>query len=183
VNKIPIRRQKRCHGCHDLFTPDPRTKGKQEYCSREACQKKRQRRNEKAWRKRNPDCVKEQQNQTRKWHKARPGYSRARRRRNPGLAERNRKQTQLRMRKLRDENRFDKSKLILRQLTKNKGDKCYLDSSCRWIYVRLTKASTLLNMGVLRDNRDKWRQVTRPLPRRKLYDLSADIFDYHASGP
>jgi len=183
VNKKPIKRQKRCHGCHDLFTPDPRTKGKQGYCSREACQKKRQRLNEKAWRKRNPDCVKEQQKQTREWHKGRPEYSNLRRRRDPVLAERNRKQTRLRMRKLRDEKRFGKSKLILRQLTKNKGDKCYLDGSCRWIHVRLTKASTLLNMGILRDNRGKWKQVTKPLPRSKLYDLSADIFGRHASGP
>ncbi len=52
--KSIIKRRKRCKNCKELFEPDVRTKGKQKYCSKKECQNKRQRENEKDWRKRNP---------------------------------------------------------------------------------------------------------------------------------
>ncbi|MFH1856208.1 MAG: hypothetical protein ABH836_03125, partial [Candidatus Omnitrophota bacterium] len=45
------------------------------------------RRNEKDWRKRNPDCVNYQYKQTRQWNKAHPDYSGQRRKNNPELLE------------------------------------------------------------------------------------------------
>jgi hypothetical protein len=93
-----------------LFEPDPRIKDKQRYCQRDECQTKRQRLNEKDWRIRNPDCVAYQQEQSRKWLKARPCYSQERRHDHPELATKNRENTRLRMQKMR--RMFDKSKSI-----------------------------------------------------------------------
>ena len=44
------RRRRHCLCCRELFDPDPRTKGKQKYCSKESCQKYRQRHSEQRWR-------------------------------------------------------------------------------------------------------------------------------------
>lgn len=173
VKKPPTRRrQKRCPVCHNLFQPDPRTKGKQRYCSAKDCQRKRQRQNEKDWRIRNPECVQLQQEQSRQWHKTHPDYSRQRRVNNPNLLKHNREQTLRRMRKLRARKLFDKSKLILTQLTGNKENKCYLTKGLKWLHIRLTKAS-LLSRGVnIRDNPLKYKRVSNRLPRDELYDLS-----------
>lgn len=121
------RRQKRCKACRKLFQPDPRTKGKQRYCSRTACQTQRQRHNEKEWRVRNPECVELQQEQSRRWQKARPDYSRKRRSEDPQLLKHNRGETCKRMRKIRAKKLFDKSKLILTQLAGNKTATAILD--------------------------------------------------------
>ena len=57
-------RRRRCLNCNELFDPDPRTKGKQRYCSKAECQTVRQMKNEKDWYRRNPDCLADQK---RKW--------------------------------------------------------------------------------------------------------------------
>lgn len=165
-------RQKRCLCCGELFESDPRTKGKQRYCSRSPCQTKRQRHNESAWRKRNPDCLGRQSEQSRHWHQARPDYSRARRINNPLLLEQNRCQTRLRMKKIRGKELFDKSKVILTQLIGAKADKCYLAHRSRWFLARLTKASPLLRPGSLWDNRGQSRQANNCLPKSRFYELS-----------
>jgi len=103
IHKLSQSRRRHCRSCHELFTPNSRTKGKQKYCSKTECQSKRQRVNEKDWRERNPDCLAYQQEQSRKWHKDRPEYSRQRRANDPELLERNRDQTSERMQKLRGE--------------------------------------------------------------------------------
>ncbi len=104
------RKRRHCLCCKELFEPDPRIKDKQHYCPRDKCLTKRQRLNEKDWRIRNPDCVAYQQEQSRKWHKARPRYSQKRRHDHPDLAAKNREDTRLRMQKMR--RMFDKSKSI-----------------------------------------------------------------------
>ena len=165
-------RRKRCLCCKELFEPDPRTKGKQRYCSRNACQTKRQRQNESDWRIKNPDCLAEQYKQTRLWNKARPDYSRQRRKKSPQIEQQNRDQTKLRMRKKRGKDMFDKSKVILTQLVGGKSDKCYLAHRSKWLLVRLTKASLLSKRGSLWDNRKQFKQVNNCLPRGRLYDIA-----------
>ncbi len=172
VNKPFRRRRKHCLCCGELFEPDSRSKGKQRYCSKTECQTKRQRLNEKDWRQRNPDCLQEQYERSRIWHKARPNYSRQRRRKNPQLLQQNRQQTKLRMRKIRGKKMFDKSKVILTQLVGNKTDKCYLAHRSKWLLVRLTKASLLSKPGSLWDNRKQFKQVNNCLPRGRLYDIA-----------
>ena len=174
ANKPMLRkRQKRCLCCGGLFAPDPRTKGKQLYCSKSVCQSKRQRLNEKAWRLKNPECLEEQYERSRLWHEARPNYSQQRRKNNPELLQENRNQTKTRMRKIRAKGLFDKSKSILTQLAGSKEDKYYLTQGYKWLLVRLTKASLLLRSGFICDNRNRLKQVANHLPPGRLYELSS----------
>lgn len=170
---MPLRtRRKRCKWCKGLFEPDPRAKGRQRYCSKPGCQTKRQRQNEQAWRIKNPDCLDYQRVQSRLWHKARPEYSRKRRMEDPCLLQNNRDKTRLRMRKIRLQRMFDKSKVILTQLVERQADKCYLTERSRWLMVRLTKASPLSKLLFMRDNRSRLKRVANRLPRSRLYDAS-----------
>jgi hypothetical protein len=165
-------RQKRCRWCGALFKQDPRAKGRQRYCSKPACQTKRQRLNEKSWRIKNPDCLDYQREQSRLWHKAHPDYNRLRRLENPLTLRKNRNDTLLRMRKIRSQKLFDKSKVILTQLVERQADKCYLTHGSRWLMVRLTKASPLSRLIYMSDNHVRLKRVANRLPRGHLYDLS-----------
>jgi hypothetical protein len=172
VVKRSRRRQRRCLWCGGLFSPDPRTKGKQRYCSKPACQIKRQRLNESAWRIKNPDCLTYQYEQSRLWYKSHPDYSRKRRLKYPHLLKINRSDTRIRMRKLRFKRLFDKSKVILTELIDRQADKCYLTHGYRWLMVRLTKASPLSMLPFMEDNRLRLKRAANHLPRGGLYDLS-----------
>ena len=165
-------RQKRCKCCGELFQPNTRTKGKQRYCSKPECQAIRQRKNEKDWRKRNPDCVEYQYQQTRQWNSVHSDYSRQKRSQNPQLLKHNRAQTRNRMQKIRAKQMFDKSKVILTQLIGGKADKCYLTRGSKWLHVRLTKASPLSKRGSVGDNRSICKRVANRLPKGRLYNLS-----------
>jgi hypothetical protein len=169
-------RQKSCKWCRELFQPDARTKGKQRYCSKPECQIVRQRQNEKDWRRQNPDCMEYQYQQTRRWNKAHPDYSRQRRVECPQLLNHNRDQTRQRMQKVRAKRAFDKSKVILTQLAGSKTDKCYLTRGGKGLYVCLTKASPLSKYGSVKDNRKTFKRVANQLPKGRLYDL-AQVFD------
>ncbi|MCP4648661.1 MAG: hypothetical protein GY853_01090 [PVC group bacterium] len=182
VKKPSKKRQKRCLHCKELFEPNPRTKGKQKYCSKEECQKKRQRQNEANWRRRNPECLELQQEQTRIWYKSHPDYSRNRRLKNPHLAQYNRITTCIRMQKIRKNILFDKSKVILSQLSGNKEYKCYLTKGSKWLYVRLTKASPLSKLYTRSDNLIQRRYRSKYLLKEQLYDLSV-VFNQPVSGP
>src|SRR3989338_3320112 len=166
------RRRKHCPSCGELFNPDPRSKGKQRYCSKNACQTKRQRQNERAWRLNNPECLQEQYELSRLWHKTRPDYSSQRRKANPELLEENRSQTKLRMRKIRIKALFDKSKVILTQLAGNNRDKYYLTQGYKWLLVRLTKASLLSKARIAWDSHTRFKRVNYFLPKSRLYELS-----------
>ena len=159
--QVKLKRQKRCKACQELFQPDSRTKGKQKYCSKAECQNSRQRQNEKDWRKRNPDCLAYQYEQTRQWNKAHPDYSRQRRAKDPQLLKNNRRLTRNCMKKIRAKKRFDKSKVILTQVVGENKDKCYL----MWLHVGLTKASPLSRQGSLSDNCREFKRVANCLPR------------------
>ena len=165
-------RRRRCRWCGELFTPDPRTKDQQRYCSKSGCQTKRQRRNESAWRIKNPDCLDYQREQSRSWHTNHPEYSRKRRLKYPRLLAKNRSDTKIRMRRIRFRKLFDKSKVILTQLVERQADKCYLTHGYRWLMVRLTKASPLSRLPFIGDNRSRLKRAVNCLPRGHLYDLS-----------
>lgn len=173
ANQPSHTRRRRCQFCKELFEPDPRTKGKQRYCSKQSCQSKRQRQNEKAWRLKNPECLQEQYERSRLWYEVRPDYSRQRRKNNPKLLQENRSQTKARMRKIRAKGLFDKSKSILTQLAGSKEDKYYLTQGHKWLLVRLTKASLLSRSGFICDNRNRLKQVANHLPQGRLYELSS----------
>ena len=166
------RRQRRCRWCGKLFEPNPRAKGRQRYCSKSECQTKRQRLNEKTWRIKNPGDLDDQRELSRLWHAAHPDYSSRRRLKYPGLLKINRDDTRLRMRKLRSQRLFDKSKVILTELVEGQADKCYLTHGYRWLMMRLTKASTLSKLLLMRDNRLRLKRAVNRLPRGHLYDLS-----------
>ena len=170
--KLSYTRRIHCQCCEELFTPSPRTKGRQRYCSKPVCQTKRQRQNESAWRIKNPDCLDYQREQSRSWHKARPDYSRKRRLKYPRLLVKNRNDTRLRIRKIRSQRLFDKSKVMLTQLVERQADKCYLTYGYRWLMVRLTKASPLSRLPFIGDNRSRLKRAVNRLPRGHLYDLS-----------
>jgi hypothetical protein len=76
------------------------------------------------------------------------------------------------MRKIRARRLFDKSKVILTQLVEKQGDKCYLARGCRWLMVRLTKASPLSRLPFMKDNRLRLKRAVNRLPRGHLYDVS-----------
>jgi len=172
IMKLPRKRRKHCICCEELFSPDPRTKGNQLYCSKDECQTKRQRKNELNWRINNPDCLEDQRKQSRQWYKKHPNYSKERRSGNPVLLEKNRKETKVRMRKIRGKKMFDKSKVIMTQLIGSKGKNCYLTQGSRWLMIRLTKASLLMKTGSFWDNRKDFKCVANRIPRDRLYDLS-----------
>lgn len=172
ANRPSRTRRKHCRGCGELFDSDPRTKGHQRYCSKPACQTRRQRQNERTWRMENPDCLDDQRGQSRLWHKAHPDYSRLRRLENPLILRKNRDDTLLRMRVIRRQKLFDKSKVILTQLVERQADKCYLTQGSRWLMMRLTKASPLSRLLSMGNNRARLRRVVNRLPRGYLYDAS-----------
>jgi len=173
------KRRKKCGHCRDLFDPDPRTKGGQKHCSKPECQKVRQRKNEKDWRKRHPE---NQLIWVRLWNKSHSGYSANRRSQDSDLLQSNRKKSRVRMQKMRTERQFDKSKLILRQLHINKDDKCYLARG-GWMILRLTKARSFTTSGVIGHTQNRLKRVANKLPKGRLYDLSEEILNQPATDP
>jgi hypothetical protein len=91
-------------------------------------------------------------------------------------------QTRVRMQKIRDIRAFDKSKLILTQLRKNKGDKCYLARGGQ-IILCLTKARSFTKNGFMGHNRTRLTRVSNMLPKGRLYDVSQEIFNRPRQGP
>jgi hypothetical protein len=176
ANKPTRARRKRCVWCQTLFKPDPRSKGRQKYCSKPECQRKRQRQNERQWRLSNPECLAYQRQQSRQWHRTRPDYSRQRRAQNPEVVEQNRGQSRLRMQRIREQRLFDKSKVILTQLTGGKSDACYLTPRCRWLMVRLTKASPFSKWFRSRDNRPYAKRLSKRSAINRFYEVP-DVFD------
>ena len=170
-------RKKRCAHCRRLFLRDARLESRQRYCSRPECQTKRQRLNERDWLCENPEVLAYKRKQTREWFKTHPDYSRRRRQENPKLLESNRNWSRGRMKEIRGQRRFDKTKLILLQLTENKADKCYLTRGAQWLHLRLTKPSRFSNLKVLWENAGRLKTKTNPLPRGRVWDLSDKILN------
>lgn len=171
-----MKRKRRCRNCGELFRPHPRLKAKQRYCSGQPCQNRRQRLNEKDWLERNPEVLAYKRAQTREWFQSRPAYSRLRRRKNPGLETSNRLWSRQRMRAIRSERRFDKTKSILTELTQGKGDKCYLTRGIRWLHIRLTKPSRWSGGKALWENAARLRLPVVMPANRKVYDVSEAVF-------
>ena len=80
MKSIPGRRRRRrkCPHCSKLFTPDPRQRERQRFCSTSQCQKVRQAQNWREWfaRPENRDYYghKENVERVRQWRRANPGY-------------------------------------------------------------------------------------------------------------
>ncbi len=82
------RRRKRCRFCCELFTPDPRLKGKQYACSAPQCQLERKRAKQRRWVGRNPGYFKRRYPNTKEWLRSHPGYAAQYRRDHPDQVER-----------------------------------------------------------------------------------------------
>ena len=75
---IRQKEQIKCRHCCDLFTPEPRSAGRQEYCSKnDECKKASKAASQTRWRAKNPDHFKGSVNVKRVqlWRKENPGYS------------------------------------------------------------------------------------------------------------
>ena len=161
-------RRKHCKCCGELFEPDRRAKERQKYCSRSQCQTFRQRKNEKDWQLRNPDCVADQK---RKWQQKHPGYSRQLRAADPELARKNLLDTKIRMQQKRAQTVFDKSKVTLTQLVDTKYDK-YCLMRGKWLILRLKRASPWTKARFMRHTGARMTSVINHMPQGKFYDLS-----------
>ena len=89
---------KRCEVCGDLFLPDVRTRRFQKVCGKPACRQERQRRAYGAWAARNRDYDGVRRDKIRRWAKGSPDYWKHYRQTHPAYAERNRRQTRVRLR-------------------------------------------------------------------------------------
>ena len=71
-------RNRKCKHCHELFAPDYRNAGRQEYCSKDQCKKASKAASQKRWlaKPENRDYFKGDENVVRvqAWRKAHPGY-------------------------------------------------------------------------------------------------------------
>jgi hypothetical protein len=70
--------KKRCRHCRKLFTPDPRNRKKQKYCSKPECRQASKAASQRKWLRKNPDyfCGETHVERVRKWRCDNPGYRR-----------------------------------------------------------------------------------------------------------
>jgi len=88
----PKQRRRRCLSCKELFTPDPRSRHHQRFCSDPACQKASKALSQQRWLARPENqkhwCGPAQVERVRDWRKANPQYwKRAPRQKEPTLQE------------------------------------------------------------------------------------------------
>ena len=164
-------RRRCCRVCKELFEADRRLKQRQYACSKTACQKTRQFRNVQDWYAVNPDCLRYRQELTRQWFRSHPRYSCKRRSKNPDLMIQNRMGTKQRMRVLRAQKVFDKTKSIVTQVVGTNVDKCLLNSY-GWMHMRLTKQSRLKKIPGVCQNLGQGLCRTQMNFKGRLYDLS-----------
>ena len=174
------RRRRTCRSCHEKFYPDYRQKDRQWHCSKPPCQIYRRNQNILDWYLKNPDCLKYQQDLTRLWFKEHSGYQKAYRLNHPGIVQKNRKDTKIRMRRIRGQNLFDKTNSMFSELVENKADKCFLNVRSGWMHLRLIKQTRYTQYGRLCENFGKFT------PRKvwpfwgKMYDLGRIVLDKKA---
>ena len=180
-----MKRQRRraCRACHEKFYPDCRQKDHQRHCSKPSCQTKRRNQNIRDWYLKNPDCLKYQRDLTGLWFKERPSYQRTYRKNHPGIVQANRKDTKLRMRRIRGLNLFDKTNSMFSELIEDKADKCFLNTRRGWLHLRLKKQTRYTEYGRLCEN---LAQIT---PRRvwpfghRVYDLGRIVVRFKKTPP
>ncbi len=95
------KRRKRCRFCGELFTPNPRLKGKQYACRKPECQRQRHRANCREWNHAHRDHFRGRFPQTRAWLDRHPGYFAEYRRGHPAAADRHRDAERERLRRRR----------------------------------------------------------------------------------
>ena len=175
-------RSRRCRLCGKQFYPDIRQKDRQRYCSKEFCQKTRHNRNVREWYLKNPDCLRYQRAQTRRWAKEHPGYQKSYWKAHPQSLLQNRQTTKIRMRQLRGKKVFEKMNSSFLELIKHKQDKCYLNARSGWVHMRLKKQTRYTRyLRVCQDIAQRRPKRVRPLSGM-VYDL-ADVVAYKTSPP
>jgi hypothetical protein len=92
---------KRCLHCRTLFTPNPRTRGLQKFCSKPACQAQRQRNSFLKWCEKNPSYFASRAGKIRKWAKSH-SYWKVYRKKNPSYIKLNRLSSKLQIREKRE---------------------------------------------------------------------------------
>lgn len=75
MKKKKINKQKRCVYCGRFFYPDPRAGEKQKACFSPECKRKRKREAQEAWKKKNPQCLKNHyQDYVKAWREKKRGH-------------------------------------------------------------------------------------------------------------
>jgi len=81
---MTIERQKKCLGCQKWFTPDPRSKDRQRFCSKPACKKASKAWRQARWRSKPENRTywhgEKEVERVRQWRDANPGYWRSHKR-------------------------------------------------------------------------------------------------------
>jgi hypothetical protein len=121
------RLRKRCRFCRRMFLPDPRTKGKQIACLRQACRRQRKKEGQEAQARRNPGYFKGRYANTRKWLDEHPGYITEYRDRNP-LARQKHRECERRRRKRHQDLAVDIQDVISTQEIEDTELSCHLPS-------------------------------------------------------
>ena len=80
MTQLELFQGKKCVLCGRFFEPDRRVGKRQKCCGAPECQKKRKKIQERAWKKRNPECFQDfYASYVKPWREAHPGYQKAQR--------------------------------------------------------------------------------------------------------
>ena len=163
-------RRRTCRSCREKFYPDTRLKDRQWHCSKPSCQTKRRSQNIRNWYTKNPDCLRYQRNLTGRWFKEHPDYQTSYRRKHPDIVRKNRKDTRIRMSRIRARRLFDKTNSMFSELTQNKADKCFLNVRSGWLHLRLIKQTRYTEYGRLCQDLGHAPRKVRPF-KQAMVDL------------
>jgi hypothetical protein len=84
-------KQKRCHCCHELYQPDPRTHRQQKTCTKPSCRTWRKHQAVQRWKLKNPLYAENDPIKQKQWRQNHRGYWKQWRSSHPGYVQRNRK--------------------------------------------------------------------------------------------
>ena len=161
---------KQCSCCRRKFTPHTRN---QKCCPSKKCQIKRKRINRRAWQK-NPENQKFIRAQQRRWHRNHPGYMKCWREKHPESVNRNRKQTNVRMRCKRRRDLFEKSNSSILQTIGNKGD-VFTNLHATFILMRLKRGHSLSKAWRSGYACHRVRSGPVRLPQGRLYKVAGSL--------
>lgn len=161
---------KQCSCCRRKFTPRTRN---QKYCSSKKCQTKRKRINRRTWQK-NPENHKFIRAQQRRWQKNHPGYMKSWRKEHPKSVNHNRKQTNVRMRRKRRRELFEKSNSSILQTIGNKGD-VFTNLHATFILMRLKRGHSLSKAWRSGYACHRIRSGPVRLPQGRLYKVAGSL--------
>lgn len=161
---------KQCPSCRKKFTPRTR---QQRYCSSKKCQSKRKRLNRRVWQKK-PENQKFIRAQQSRWRKNHPGYMKRWREKHPESVNCNRKQTNVRMRRKRRRELFEKSNSSILQMTGKKGD-VFTNLHATFILMRLKRGHSLSKAWRSGYACHRIRSGPVRLPQGRLYKVAGTL--------